>query len=149
MPVSGGNVTIVTRSKASDTTRSDTDVLADDPDLVFSALAGETWAIQYCLRATFGAVGALKVAINAAGASFVQINASMIPNGIVPAFANGSALATGITLAPAAATAGYVSIAVLIVVSTSGPIALQWAQGTSDATATLMKRGSFLTATRL
>jgi hypothetical protein len=137
--------------KASDTTRTRTTTLTADPDLTLTVAANATYAVTAALLFT-----------GPKGAGFFQWDFS-VPTGATfeyVAVYNTTALAVSVQALGAggdrwANTAGtsspqplYVS-GTLVVSSTPGSFAVEWAQHTSNRTATSLKAYSNLVAQRI
>jgi len=140
--------------KASDTQRISTTTLTADPDLQLTLLTGQ---YEYELFMLFDSVTA------AAGFKFQSNGTAIDSRGTSPAGATGLVNAAaygpklesfvGATLTYAtvgtAANSNQVSYKGSLLVSTPGTFGIQWAQGTSTASNTTLRAGSYLTATLL
>lgn len=125
-------------------------VLVDESALQFGIGPNETWIFTWTLSATFAAAGQIKVAVVTPAGASQLIVAEMLPNAIVPAFGTTTTSGTGIALVCALATAGMVRVvATVINGATAGTVKLQFAQNTSDVTATTVTAASALTAVRV
>jgi parallel beta-helix repeat protein len=143
------------RYKTSDQSVTSSTALVDDADLQFAVAAGEVWELS----------GTLFVDGSQAGDFGVRITTPASPTGYWRSTGpNGSASSTTATsILPTAQlfnttpTVGMlgagvivpVQITGLLVNTTAGTVKIQWAQGTSDATATIVKAGSYLRAKRV
>jgi hypothetical protein len=149
---SPGGATIT--RKASDTSRASTTTLADDPDLVFAIGANETHEVEYVLAyaAPSSATPDFKVAVDApsgaAGMIFISgptsgstdVTATSMLQAAITAFATGIALGTH-----GGTTKSFAFIKALIRNgATPGDVALQWAQNSSNATATVLYTDSYM-----
>lgn len=119
--------------KPSDTSRGTTTTLADDPHLTVPIAASEKMVLRFVLHIlSASATPDFKYTITVpAGATgdFKEDAAATV-----------NAFAAAVSLALSAATAKVLVIDVSVVNSTTpGAVTLQWAQDTSDATATLLK----------
>lgn len=135
--------------KTADQSVSNSAALVNDTHLTFAIGPNETWVADYVLSATFSAAGQIKAAVTGPSGSTVLAVADMIPNGILPAFGT-AAGAAGIALVAALSTAGVVRVRATVVNgSTAGSVTLQFAQNTSDATATTLKQNSSVIARKI
>lgn len=123
--------------------------LVDESALQFGIGPNESWIFTWTLSATFAAAGQIKVAVVTPAGATQLIVAEMLPNAIVPAFATTTTSGSGLALVCALATAGLVRVvAVVVNGATAGTVKLQFAQNTSDVTATTVTAASALTAVR-
>jgi hypothetical protein len=143
------------RKTATESVTSST-TLQDDDDLTVSVLANTVYTVQAMLRYDGATTGDMKYKfVVPSGASFLYAN--MIPATSITGSAGNTTNFAGFddtqTLSVGAAGAGTtLAIAIsglLVVGGTAGTFKLQWAQQTSDATATRMFAGSFLRATKV
>lgn len=142
--------------KSADTSRASTTTLADDPDLSFASVAAGTyrWDCYLYFRsasATPDAKFGMRIS-NAATISLYSYTEFEETAGISAASSVNATFATS----PAAQTFALsvnaneaVVITGMVVVASSSTLAVQWAQNTSDATATLLKQGSWCVLTPL
>lgn len=142
--VPSGGTTVLVAGKSADTSRSSTTTLADDPHMVRTNVPAGRYAFHMYLQAT-SASGTpdLKYAMRISNAptNSGHIQASNINS---TAFATSpTAIVMGI---PAGQSNGVMVIGMVVVASTSD-IAMQWAQNTSDPTATTLQQGSWFTLT--
>lgn len=139
-------------AKNADTSRASTTSLTDDPTLLFTSQSAGTYSVEWVVAATGpGTAANLKIALNCTGTvtlAFWSMNA-MDANGNASAFANQSSCSGGsssltVTVATSGAQNGLAHGFGYVVTSSSGTISLQWAQGTSNAGATVLKQGSWM-----
>jgi hypothetical protein len=152
--------------KAADTSRSSNNTLSDDPDLkVTNAVSGAAYNISVNLRWTmgsgaggfkFGPVSSVTITGGSAGydsASFYTGTGSGCGWAGVVGNIGIYTTSTAInTCTPGAATDGNVSVLApmrWMPTAATGTFSIQWAQDTSNGTATVMKAGSNLTVTRI
>lgn len=140
----------VGKVKASDQSVTSSTTLVDEATMQFAIGASESWIFTWTLSAVFSAAGQIKVAVvTPAGATLLAV-AHMHPNGIVPAFGTTTTSGTGIALVSALSTGGAVMVTATVVNgATAGTVRLQFAQNTSDGTATTIKAASSLVAARI
>jgi hypothetical protein len=137
-------------SKTADTSRSSTVTLASDPDLQLLVTAGKRYAIdaQLIVRCVAGAGQGyrttLTMASGTAGATswFADSDADNI-------VASDNPLATNAVGSTCTAASGRRVVSGYVDVTGSGTLAIQWAQQSSNANATVMKAGSWMRATQL
>lgn len=136
--------------KAADQSVTSSTALVDEANLQFGIGPNETWIFTWTLSLTFSAAGQAKVAVVTPAGATQLILAEMHPNAIVPAFGTTGTSGTGIALVCALATAGVARVVATVVNgATAGTVKLQFAQNTSDGTATTVKATSALTAVRV
>jgi hypothetical protein len=133
--------------KATDQTVTSSTTLVNDSNLSFAIAANEVWQFEIDLYATFdgGAASGIKAAFtvpSGATLQWVQTNTT------APQTTSGSSLvlATG-----GGSVTTYMNklIGQALNGATPGTVQLQWAQNTSNGTATAVKAGSSLLATRM
>lgn len=141
---------IIAKLKPTSQARTGSTTLTNDSDLFFTIGVGETWVIDFILATTFTVSLGAKVAITTpASPTLVRLDAEMTSNGIVSAVASATAGATGVSVAPVAATSGTLKLRVIVTNgTTAGTVQLQIAQATSDAGATTFLAGSSMIAVR-
>lgn len=143
-------------AKTADTALTSTITLANDAELKFTAVAGQTYLIQAALVVTSaGATGDLQVAFSFPAGTMVfgalgQDTAATtnVSSGVF----NGTASATsGTTSVTVGAISGvtFVQVAGSFKCTTGGTVNMMFAQGTSSATAVNVKAGSALWADRV
>lgn len=136
--------------KTNDESVTSSTTLQDDDHLFFTGAPNTLYVVDFYIRAEFNTLGQIKIAINAPSANFVSLNAAMIADGVVTAQGTANALATAVPLVITGATSGMVHAHVGILIgSTGGQVVLQWAQNTSNGTATTVKAGSYLIANQI
>lgn len=136
--------------KPAATSRSATTTVADDPDLALSLPRTGTWAFGVWLNYTGGTLGSsdLKITVNYTGTSSFGVWGV---NGITTAStsqlnAGGAALAGTLALGTSGGTFFTADIKGTVVTTTTGVLSLQWAQNTSNATATNLRQGCWIRA---
>lgn len=148
----------VSASKAGDTSRASTTTSAADPDLVLSLKADTTYDLRGALYTTGGdAAGDFKYAWSWTNTATVLMGA-IGPHNSIASGSQGDAewvfraadSATPSTDTPYATSVGGMAVRLndrVIVGSSDITLTLIWAQQGSNATATLLKAGSWVTAT--
>lgn len=122
-------------------------VLANDPDLTIPVKKGETWLFTAWLVMTFGATGGMQFAVTAPASStgvasaVDHTHAATNANG---AFSSGTAITNEDTQ-----TSAFVECRVSLTIGTDGNVVFQFAQKTSNGTASLLKAGSSVIAHRV
>lgn len=139
----------VAKAKAANQSVTSSTVLVDEATLSSAIGASETWVFAWTLSATFSAVGQIQLAVvTPAGATLLAV-ATMVPNGILPAAATATTSGGAMSLVAALSTAGVVTVTATVVNgATAGTVKLQFAQASSDATATTIQAASSLVARR-
>lgn len=128
-----------------------------DTELTFSVAAGETWLVEYLLDvgAVLSTTG-LTLAVAVPAGSTVNVSAGLVP-AVVTAldqYEKRSAVASA-TLTFAAANLAAVTdaqvrvMAYVVVGTTAGSIALQFAQASSSGTNVSVRAGSFVRAVKI
>lgn len=140
--------------KPATTPRASTTTLAADPDLTLTLPRPGTWAFELWLNYTGGTLGSsdLKMAMVYSGTSTFGVwGVSGINTSSTSAItANGRGIGTNtLTVGTSGATFYTVDIKGTVVISTTGTLALQWAQNTSSATATNLWQGCWMRAYQL
>jgi hypothetical protein len=143
-------------TKAGSTARSSTITLADDPDLQLSLAAG-TYRITALLSVTGHTAGDIRVGWSFSGSWSISLRGSQGPGQTATGFQAGSAVvsytpnaAGGQTYGTELAGSGaFIREELVAVVSSTGTLALQWAQDASSGTNTVMGAGSTLIAQRI
>jgi hypothetical protein len=133
--------------KATDQTVTSSTSLVNDTALSFAIAASEAWQFELDLYSTFdgGAASGIKAAFTVPSGATLQ----WLPTAVsIPITTSGS---SQILAAGGGATTTWMGklIGQVINSTNAGTVQLQWAQNTSDATATALKAGSSLLATRL
>jgi hypothetical protein len=133
--------------KPSDQSVTNSMALVNDNSLNFAVLAGEVWQFEVDLYATVATVGVggLACAFTVPAGCTLQWSSTDASASV------GTVSGTGRSLVGASGTGTYMTkiIGQVIVGSTAGTVQMQFAQATSNATATTMKAGSSLIATRM
>lgn len=140
--------------KSADTPRSNTTTLANDPDLSVPVVANGSYLFLCGLFAAGAAIstGDLKVTFtwpaggNGKWWSAGFATASATPNFNVARTASGSTVAFGVN---GASSSGAILLGSLLNGSTAGSLTLQWAQNTSNATATTLQANSGILVVRM
>lgn len=146
----GGSWTDV--KKTSSTSRTSTTTLADDPALSFACTAGTTYVVKGRIRySTAGTTPGFKWS-PAYSAAFTEIYTQRIQQAVQASIGSGNELtqiSTGIlngsvAMAGGVVGLGYVDFETCFTATASGTFSFQWAQNTSNASATVVERGSHL-----
>jgi hypothetical protein len=127
-------------SKTSDTT------LANVTGLTVDVAAGRTYSFETELSFTCAAAGGVKAAIaGTATATNIIYDGWIVDSGANGIKGNAQATALGGTVASAATTgtAGHILIRGTITVNAAGTLTVQFAQNTTNGTASVAKRGSY------
>jgi hypothetical protein len=139
--------------KPADTARASTTTVTNDPDMVLALGANSTYAIYGVLFYTgANAAGHLRFTFTVpGGATGAYFNGHVDSTSGVYAVQNANAWTDLITSAESLGTGVLMAATVMGVINLtgSGNLQLQWAQGTSNATATTVKANSFWTAQRI
>lgn len=147
--------------KTTDTARTSTAVLADDPHLTLAVTSGGVYAFELTLYFTCSSTGDIELMISTPTLTYGWHTGIDVPSnaGSPIGYTMPTTTATAVTATAftsfAINTIGGASIYNGLVikgiasVSASGNIKLQWAQDTSDGTATTLYRGSTLELTRV
>ncbi len=151
LPASDLNTWLKSRilQKASDTSRANNATPSADPDLVMALEANATFAVEMCL--IYDANSTANFQLEVTGPAGATGLVGMLGTGNGGGFGNtnrvlGSAVIFG------GGGAGFpiplIVQGVVAISSTAGSYSLLWAQGTSNATATILKAGSYMKVTR-
>lgn len=131
--------------KAADETVNDSDVLQNDDDLLFVVGANEKWAFKLFLLIISGTTPDMKLIFALPSGAVGRIywdTASADPQGWIRLEAEQSVQTSG-------GEETLNASGVVIVGSTGGTVQFQWAQVVADASDTIIRAGSFITAERL
>ncbi|PVC80594.1 hypothetical protein DBP19_36260 [Streptomyces sp. CS090A] len=149
-----GDVVGVTRTvdKPADESVTSSTALQDDDHLTLSVTGGGRYAIDACLVASGDPAGDLLLTIAAPSGS----TGHWAPGGITLGVSDGTGSLRLTRYDPGTAIGVGITAAGLIVTpvgtitaGTSGAITVQWAQNTANATATVLRAGSWLRLTRV
>ncbi|NUR03059.1 MAG: hypothetical protein HOY79_43090 [Streptomyces sp.] len=141
--------------KIGPTGRASTTTLADDPDLILALPGAGTFTFELFLNYTGGTLGSsdLKMAMVYSGSSSYGVWAV---NGVnttstaqVNMGGNGTGTAGTITVGTSGGTFLTVDIKGELVATSAGNLSLQWAQNTSNATATNLRQGCWMRVTQI
>jgi hypothetical protein len=139
--------------KAADESVTSSAVLQDDNDLILPVLANEVWLATWYLVWTAAAAGDLNTRFTFPSGTIAGSSVWVKDNDVMTAgvYSATSSPSLEVSYAGAGATViGPVPVSVLYTGGgTGGNVTLQWAQKTSDATATVMKANSSLWAVKL
>lgn len=135
------------KTKAADESVANSDTLQDDDDLIFPIGPNQTWVARWSIYATFLATGGAKVALAVpAGGASLFIARMQVDVDSFAAIASGEGSAVNLT-GNGSDAFGFIELdATIVNGSTAGNVKLQWAQSTSDATATVFKAKSSMVA---
>lgn len=139
--------------KGSDETVTSSTTPQDDDHLTLTVAAGGVYAIQACLELTADPAGDILLTFAAPSGS----TGGWTPTGVTLSTADGTGsirltrFAFGATSSLGVTAAGLYVLPSgnLIVSTTAGSLTLQWAQAASNATATTVKAGSWLSLRRM
>lgn len=138
--------------KTSDTSRASTIVLADDPHLSFPVKNGETWLFHFKgFLTTVSATPDIRMALNGPATSDLRYSLHIGEHSGAPGpyeEIKTAWLSEGTVNFVGAANDDFEIYGVLTA-SADGNVSLTWAQQNSSADATVVKRGSSVTAIRL
>lgn len=149
--VSGLQYPTVTALKADDTSRTTDATPTEDPDLQLAVAANATYALDGYLNFEGGTQGAsdLQIALHSVG----SLRYECIHNDSSGAIGVGISYAGGATVVLGTNGAGSLRAAsirgTVINASGAGTLFLSWAQNTSNATATILHAGSWLSLRRI
>lgn len=140
--------------KPANTSRGSTVTLTDDPDLTISTVAaGAMYHVTACLRHTSPAAADLAFQwVGPAGATFDHTVSTVTVSGSLFTDDNnyGSAISSPTTSGGIAGNVVPITCeGLLVTAGTSGTFKLQWAQGTSNASASTLLANSFIVLRRL
>jgi hypothetical protein len=137
-------------AKPADTSRANTITRTADPDLQFASQAAGTYSLSCYLNWVDNAIGAAYT-LNTTGTltlgiftNFRSDLAGDVFSGVVNNVNGATATSCGTASVPCS---GIVNAS--IVQSTTGTISLNWAQGSSNATAVILKQGSWCQLTKI
>lgn len=141
--------------KSSNETRTSTSSVSDDGSLTFSAAANTKYQITYYLMASGPASGGWKCGMNVPSGSTGYFGSTFDYDDVSSSWGSRSvgstksstALLSGTVPASSMATSGRTGIGIRAAVetsSTAGSITLQWAQNSSNASATTIYQNSFM-----
>lgn len=140
-------------AKAADTSRTSTTTLADDLHLAGMALeANATYSLQGWIEYVGAAIGTgdLKMGFTTpAGCTMNWNSGGVVTTGANSYDATAPAAATSRTVGSGGAVEMVARLGGRIITTTAGILTLQWAQGTSSATATTIRAGSWLRLERI
>lgn len=154
LSVTGINVPQVV-VKTSATIRSSTTTLTNDPDFIFTSLPAGTYQFDLFLSTTGASIGTgdIKVTMNYTGtvSSGTWQGIGTNVSGSTVLFNNGGSIGSGIGQPFGTNGGNFTGLLIngAMVVSTSGTLSLQWAQNTSNATATNIRGGSYMRLTQI
>lgn len=138
--------------KAADLPRSNTTTLASDPDLSIAVAANAAYHVWGWVYATGAAISTadIKLAWSApSGAAGAWDGLGYSTASTTVSLSSGAGLASSRSFGVNGANFSSVRIEAYVTTTTAGSLALQWAQNTSNATATTLKAGSRLIAVRV
>lgn len=134
--------------KTADTTRTATTVVANDPTLQFAVAANTAYAFRIAVFFTTTANGDFKYQLTGpASPSLVRLYRRAVVGGAsTPTLyvLDTAFVATDQALAGAGAEGWFECTGVLVNGVNAGTVAFAWAQNTSDAGNTIVRRGSFI-----
>lgn len=131
--------------KTADETVTSSVTLQDDNHLTFAIAANEIWSVRFVMWFSNAAdAGHFKIAFNGPAGVTYHIAADGMDTASVRTLTQHRVVAN--TSSYFATSTGVVATAEGVVVNggTAGNFTLQWAQNTSNATGTILKRGSYL-----
>ena len=138
--------------KSADTSRASTTVLADDPHLTWAIGTSESWMFKLGLWAT-SASGTpdIKVAITVpASTVFIASGGAYLNTGGVLTHVHLAVSGTSTDLQVSLTTGEYFEFSGIVEsAGTAGNVVCQWAQNTSDATATIVQANSYFVGSKL
>lgn len=142
-----GDIDFFYAGKESDTSRSLTTTLTDDPDLIISLPPG-VYMIVATLRVSAAPAADMRIGLNFTGSgNFSASFANGVVNGVLFSFQVDSGY---VVFDSFSGTPTYTAkIDYSIEVDTAGDFSIQWAQDVSDAGQSTMRRGSTLIAFRV
>jgi hypothetical protein len=151
----GGSTQFSLAAKPSDTSRSNTNTLTDDPDLQFTAQAAGTYSVEWTMTITGPATANFKLALNCTGSvtvafwatQMIDASGNRAGNAAQNACSGGTAsqTQTALTNATYVVIQGFAEV----VTSTTGTISVQWSQAASSGTAVVAKQGSWMRISKI
>lgn len=141
----------VIKRKASDQSVTSSTTLVDETDLQVPVGVSETWMFEWILRLTFGATGQFKCKVVGPTNYTWEGTAVNVSNALVPAYAAMPEAGT-VSLIIATATNGVATVCGTLTTdaNNAGAAKLQFAQDTSDGTATVIKaKASYVRARKV
>lgn len=151
----GVSITPIVKFKPAATTRTSTAALATDPDLTTALTSGKTYAVRVFVDITSATAGGIQAGLTYSG---TVTNANQAGFGLMnTTFTGGSAssgsgamgAATVALNAGTTAVGNWIVIEASLTTSSSGTLALNWAQNSSNATGTTLAQTSYMVVTPL
>jgi hypothetical protein len=142
---SGIDATTAIVSTRYDVTSSTT--LGDVTDLALTLKSGKTYSFTAYLRTTSGTAGGVKVSVNGTATAASIIYDVLIFNGGAVTQGRGAALGTSVGVT--SASAALIAVTGTITTSSGGTIKIQFAQNSSNATASSVLVGSSIAVTEV
>ena len=148
----GGGATVVRKTADESVTSSET--TQNDDHLLFAVGANETWVCQFFLKMSGDAAGDIRVGVSVPSGSVTLLGIGPAPGVTIQEGDAKFTVSTGLLTfgTPYSGTANPVTglvTAVVTVGGTGGNVVLQWAQLTSNATATNILTDSVLVANKV
>jgi hypothetical protein len=138
---------VISKRKPADESRTSNAVLANDADLSFAIAANEEWIGSFSLLCSDAVVGP-KVALT------FPVGATLEADGFLATAGStvfGRSSTSGGTIFNGTGQATDIGLIYFWILNgaAAGTVTLQWAQTTSNGTATTFRKGSFMQATRI
>jgi hypothetical protein len=137
----------VTIRKSVDESVTSSAALQNDDSFSFSVGAGETWAFQIYADVSSTAAGDFKSNLTAPAGSTCRYSVNNLYN--VQNYTTGLCNDSGTTPHSDSFDNEYLIYGSVVTAGTAGTVQWQWAQGTSDATPTIVRAGSYLVAYKI
>jgi hypothetical protein len=145
----------VAKVKGSDQSVSSSAVLVNETALPLAIGASDTWILTWTLYCTYSSAGKVQIAVTVpTGATLGAMLVLVSANGAAGVLAQSAqTTGSGTGLNPSTGTTGTASVVTVTATvigdgTHAGNVTLQFAQQVSDATATIIKAGSGMTAVR-
>ena len=129
--------------KTSDESLTSDDTLQNDDDLLLAIGANETWTFKFVLFITTGASGDFKFAVTFPTSPTAVIYGPLASLNLTPSLEWTQTGGTAIGMTGSVTTETIVISGSIANGSNAGTIQLQWAQNTSNGTATVVETGSY------
>jgi len=148
---------VSTATKAANTSRASNVVLANDPDLVYAVPTAGTYRIDAYLYYSYSDHGGFSLNLNysgaftsgAGGSSFVSAGGSEIQGNGFLIQNSQTTSATSYNLTTLGSYASIFTLSGVLIATGAGNLGLSWAQAQSNAIATILYAGSYLSVTRV
>jgi hypothetical protein len=155
-----GGTTLTSKVKSSATSRANTSTLADDPDLIYTSLASGIYSVIGCLYFTSTSNapdGKMAFRCSTAPVGTNLINAQVTDNtgqvagntGNNQVLVSPAGFGVAFPITASNANSTCITLCGFLNFNATFDVALQWSQAGSDATATVLNAGSWLSISKL